>query len=419
MKKTLTVTIALFVMLALCFSAYAETDVTVNGQVRLRGEFDRRSFDSNNDHYQSMKYLRSRIGFKVNKDDNAYAFVQFQDSRVLGAAGQSATLNDNETVDLHQAYLKYKLWSEGERSFGVMGGRFEFNWGNQRLLGAVGWDNVGRSWEGGLMWYKTEQFKVMAANLIALERNWPTYNRDFNAYALGVDFNEFNLSLLALYENDADTNGYSDNLDIQALKRMTLMAYYTRVMDQIDLEFNFALQTGNMPAAFDVEYDISAMMFTGEVGYTFEGEREARVALGIDYTSGDDDFTDLDWKVFNNLYWTGHKFNGYMDYFTFGGPNGLVDLMLRGKYEFTEGWFFAGDLHLFSAAEDYISLVSGTPTATTDVGTEFDMSVNTTRVNGVDLKFGLSIFSAKDDFAGFSIDKQSGTWAYCQSMINF
>ena len=116
-----------------------------------------------------------------------------------------------------------------------------------------------------------------------------------------------------------------------------------------------------------------------------------------------------------------------MDYFLGGGPNGLMDIMLRGKVDITKGWVLGADLHLFSAAEEYIFDSNTSDTVTTmatskDIGTEIDIFVKTNRVKGVALQWGMSMFSAKDDYAIFkenTTDLQSGTWFYSQATMNF
>ena len=442
MKQIATLLMSLFLLVVLALGVNAETVLDITGQVRVRGEASRKSFDNLSTHFQHTHSMRTRVNVKGTVDDNATAFVQFQDTRTFGGVNQfddlqSSGLNDSKNVDLHQAYITYNLWTKENWSIGVLAGRFEFNWGNQRLLGAVGWHNVGRSWEGGLLWYNAEKFKITLASLKALELNSQFYNRDFDAYALALSLKEYNLDVLGLYEIDADTNDYFT--DVKALKRTTLAAFYKRKVEQIDMEFNVALQTGKMgvmipsgnPADTLEEMDISAMMFAGEVGYTFEGDKKARVAFGIDYASGDNGDDSTKHKTFNNLYWTGHKFNGYMDYFLGGGPNGLMDIMLRGQFELLPGWTVKGDIHLFSAAQDY-AYDTGDTTATgapifalsSDVGTEIDITVKTNRVKGVALQWGLSFFTAKDAYANkreglYPGETQSGVWGYCQAVVNF
>ncbi len=185
MKSIVKYALVLALMLTFAVPVIADSEVSVTGDVRVRGEMQRKSFDSTDSHFQDFTIMRSRINIKAKVDNNAYAFIQFQDSRTFGdytqfGTMQSSGLNDGKNVDMHQAYIKATIWDNDEKSIGFKAGRFEFNWGNQRLLGSVGWHNVGRSWEGGMLWFMADDYKVTFATLKALELNDNGYNRDFD-----------------------------------------------------------------------------------------------------------------------------------------------------------------------------------------------------------------------------------------------
>ncbi len=430
MKSVVKYALVLALMLTFAVPVIADSEVSVTGDVRVRGEMQRKSFDSTDSHFQDFSIMRSRINIKAKVDNNAYAFVQFQDSRTFGdytqfGTMQSSGLNDGKNVDMHQAYIKATIWDNDEKSIGFKAGRFEFNWGNQRLLGAVCWHNVGRSWEGGMLWFMADDYSFTLATLKALELNDAGYNRDFDIYTGLLSLKELNLDLLALYELDSDTTALAT--DIKSLKRLTFAGYYTRKYEQFTFDLNFAYQTGNMPDTRITpapvpnlsEMDISAYMIAFEVAYNLDNDYNGSFAFGVDLASGDDNLNDSDYKVFNNLYYTGHKFNGYMDYFVAGGPNGLMNLYAKAGFDITDGWRIGGNFHIFRSAEDYISNLDGiTPTKT--IGSEFDLTVSTTRIKGIKIKWGASLFMANDDYAGFEGDgKQSGFWLYEQTCINF
>ncbi len=423
MKKTFILGLAGILLIALLAPVIqAETKITFDGQVRVREMFDKTSFDTSAvfDHFVEM---RSRVGVKATVDDNTTAYVQIQDSRVFGATDQfgnfqSGSLNDGKNVDIHQAYISIDNLF-GKR-FGAKMGRFEFNRGNQRVFGAVGWSNVARAWEGGMYWYNHDKFKVDLVWLKSIENRDTGYDRDYDIVGLFGKCKKSNLEWFAVMELDKDTTGL--NADINKLARMDLGLYYKRLFNQFDFETNVVFQGGTMSRDAATEYDIAAMLLTLEAGYNFEGDKNARVALGIDIASGNDptETDSLKWTAYNNMYYTGHKFRGYMDYFLGSNSSGLVDFMLRGKFDPIPGWTVKGDLHLFSTAEDYADPTSTTtpPAMTKDVGTEIDITVSTTRVAGVKLDCGFSYFMAKDAFAGMT-DSDPGLWAYSMATVNF
>ncbi len=417
----------------------AGSDITVSGQVRLREQLDDKSFDTAGAANQFAD-MRTRVGVAATVDDNAHAFVQFQDSRVAGANSLSGTLNDGKNVDLHQAFIQIdNIFGEG---WGGKAGRFEFSHGNERVFGPVGWDNVGRAWEGIMFWNDRPDFRVTAFSLKALELQSSAYNRDFDIFGLYGNIRAMDnckLNLFGFYEYDADTNFYAAG--INKLNRINLGLYYQRNYQQFDFELNGVYQTGKQPfgmAGVDTtvwgnphlpdsvtidmttvssELDISAFMFTFEAGYTFQAPGSLRLAVGVDYTSGDDNPSDDKYKAYNNLYYTGHKFRGYMDYFVNWGKPGLKDFMVRGRVEPLSGWIVNCDLHFFDAHQKYPDRLD-TLRVTKRIGTEIDLTVSTTRVAGVNLTAGASVFLPDESFAGIK-NPDPGFWAWSMATLNF
>jgi len=427
MRKGTIATITVLTMATLASATTAGTEVDISGQVRARAELDQKSFDTA-DGMRQYTYLRTRVKADATISENTHAVVQFQDSRRLGDNDYSATLNDGMNVDIHQAYLKVdQLWENGP---GVKVGRFEVNLGNQRVFGGVGWHNVGRSWEGVEAFFDRPKVKFNAYWLKRLERDSQVGNADFDVYGLHATMKDQHLDLFGFLESDAllaelDQGGETYTADHQNMKRFTFGFYTKQTHEQFDFEFNGALQTGKQrywpdTDTLSAEGDLSGMMFTGEAGYSFDSPRNPRVAVGIDYASGDDDLTDNDYKAYNNLYYTGHKFRGFMDYFIGSNEAGLMDLMLRGSCHPVEGWTVKADLHLFSTAADYEYIASGTSdtTMTTDVGTEIDLTVSTGRIAGVKLAAGGGVFMPTEAWSEMN-DPETGLWGWLQLTADF
>jgi len=403
-------------------SVAADTEVKVSGELRFRNEFDARSFnpDAVMKNYQ---LLRTRLAVEALVDSNTHAFVQFQDSRTAGgytSTGelQSGLLNDGKNVDLHQAFIQIdRLGYEG---IGARLGRFEFNLGGQRVFGSVGWHNVGRSWEGVQGWYDNDDFKFSAFWLRHAENNDVEFNRDYDLIGLHTRLERANTELFGVYEIDSDT------LDVMApavqdyeknkLNRMSIGLYSLQKKNRFDLELNAVFQTGTQSDTIDIQ----AYMFAVEAGFTLPIDAKARLALGIDYATGDDDPADTEYKTYNNLYYTGHKFRGHMDYFIGSGDYGLIDMYFRSSLVPMADWLIKLDAHYFTTAQEYLVL----PTvSSSDVGIEFDFSVSTVAVAGVNLSSGVSVFSPHVNYVetmGSVGDSDDFTyWIYNQAVVTF
>ncbi len=421
-------------------SAMADTDVTITGQVRARTEISDKSFDTLVK-VQQFTYLRTRVMADARINNNTHAVAQFQDSRILGDNGYSGSLSDAKNVDLHQAYLQVDhLWNNG---VGFKAGRFEVNLGNQRVFGAVGWHNVGRSWEGFQTWLDREKVRFDAFWLKKMELNATTGNTDFDIFGAQATIKSINLDLFGFFEHDAfqDDSTLITNAPIgtfysqhKRLQRLNLGLYYKRIYQQFDFELNSVYQTGQKQIwtepvtdrLVSEELDIAAFMFAFETGYTFDRPCRPRLAMGIDYTSGDDDAADDKYEAYDNLYYTGHKFRGFMDYFPAspkpGGTGqdvGLMDVMLRLKANPTAGWTVKGDFHFFKTATDYVDPMDTTgATMTKDIGMEFDIGIVTSRVAGVKLAAGASLFLPTESYAGMA-DPDPRFWSYLQATAGF
>jgi hypothetical protein len=144
------------------------------------------------------------------------------------------------------------------------------------------------------------------------------------------------------------------------------------------------------------------------------------VSAGVDFLSGDDSpnvLTDTQYKVFDTLYATNHKFYGFMDYFlniplnTFG--RGLVDAYAR--FQIHLGSMpIRLDLHLFESAQDFALSGGGTSKR---FGTEADLTFKYKYNNTLTFLGGASVFDPGDIFKDVRGNDMS-SWAYIMAIAN-
>jgi hypothetical protein len=97
--------------------------------------------------------FRVRLNAAFQPADKIYTFIQLQDSRERGF--EPSTLADTHNVDLHQAYVQVNDLFIDKLTFKI--GRMELSYAGQRLIGAVDWHNVGRSFDGEVLRYKASE----------------------------------------------------------------------------------------------------------------------------------------------------------------------------------------------------------------------------------------------------------------------
>jgi hypothetical protein len=370
----------------------AKTKLDVTGEVRYRGHIDARDFDRSTDPL-FFSEIRTRINLNARPRNNLELFIQIQDSRIAGS--NSGGLRNDTNLGLHQSYFR---WGMGKQWY-FQAGRFIMNFGNQRLVGAVEWHNVGRTWDGARFLLDQVRWRI---DLFLVKRNETSFltsfdppklihsgDDDHNFSGLHFKLKELKVEGFVYYDRDAtpDTmNTAPDDSDFEeykrSLNRWTIGIYTARTFaERWDYIVNGAFQLGrdkrwfrnNEPDPAEKSFfaTIAAWMITFEGGYTFSGAFEPRVAFLVDYASGDDDSLDDQINSFNNLYYTGHKFRGYMDYFLGSNRNGLMDLALRYEMKVAPKWKLAVDLHHFSSAVN-IASEDGTSHA---IGEELDITV--------------------------------------------
>lgn len=394
--------------------ALAQPVLKFSGQVRTRMEYDDRSiYSSYSPLYTDM---RTRFSVTADVDSSVHAFIQFQDSRRFGALANDRPANstnaDNKNVDLHQAWLAVDNFPI--KNLRLQAGRFELSFGNERVIGAGDWHNVSRAFEGVNLVYQRPK---CATNLFAsqlIERNGGKLKEDYLLYGANVSFLGPRLDLLALYEYDDGTFFVSGP---DQMKRLSLGSYFNRQIGPADIIINGVYQTGNFDySPYPLKQDISAYLITAELGYLLDTKTKARMAVGVDYASGDEDMYDGDLNTYDNLFYTGHKFRGFMDYYLTGASTnnlGLVDQMLRAKIEPARGWVLRGDLHRFLTAEPYWS---GTEKKT-ELGWEIDLVATTTRIKGLKFEMGAASFLPAKDFYGENANP--GYWGYMSAAVDF
>jgi len=143
------------------------------------------------------------------------------------------------------------------------------------------------------------------------------------------------------------------------------------------------------------------------------------VGAQIDYTSGDDNPADDDYKTYASLYGTGHKYFGYMDYFvnlvndTYG--LGIMDLVGKVGFNPVKALKLNLHFHVFQANQDY-RLINGSTSK--NFGSEIDFVASYKYNSNITFEGGASMFMPGDIFKERR-GKDTATWLYLMAVANF
>jgi len=349
------------------------TKVTIGGQLRERLEWWAQEVGTGKGAELGATY-RARLNIKAELSDGVTAVFTPQAVGYWGESGQGLGLGEKEgKVSMHEAYM---LLSNpfGIDNVIVKLGRQEVNLGNQRLVGAVGWSQAGRSIDGILVGYAAGDyglagffygklndegkqdawFRPTVENEPDIDLYVATWQGKFKPFGIGGTY-----ELTDIYVNP--TSYAAKNLltsDMRnALINMAINAGLTpqeakEAVDSLALDMDVNTLYGRVSPAFETDMakikvnieaayqsgnfedaDFGGYMFSIGAGADFDQVAWApSVFIGYDYYSGDDNPEDGDIDAFWSVLPTAHKWLGHADtvwvntpFFKFNG-NGLVDV---------------------------------------------------------------------------------------------
>ena len=376
---------------------------TTSADIRERYQsFDNYNFNSavNNNSWE----FDSRLYIKAKGDFGNGLSVYLQPQAVMIKNHSVALGTQNFTqADLLQAYLQYDL-----ADFGLRVGRQQLVYGDQRLLGHLGWKDVARTFDGLKAMYKTES---VALDLFAVHPADITAMTPTTALPQGQSLVTWeDRTLIGAYGTytlapktgmDAYLINWSHNQKAAIGKGRNINTYGARlfgVWDGFDATAEAVFQSGTW--ANNISQKASA--YAAKAGYTFDTWK-TRVGIEYDFSPGDDKANASTHKSFIFPYHTNHAHYGEMDFFSWAN---MKDIHLSLKSSPVTGLTFMGDVHFLSldkAKGDWLNVVgagnvfAGAPGyIQTKAGNEIDLKVvyKVGVVKGLKLVGLYSVFNA-------------------------
>ncbi len=361
------------------------------GQFRLRLEHKEffaapgaMDFQSNGESDNTYLLLRETVHLGYTPVSWLTLFAEGRDS---SSTGDDRNPNpESNAFDLHQGYVSLG----NPNSFPLMAkvGRQELSYGDERLIGAFDWNNIGRVFDAAKLRYQSDAFWLDAFGgrvVLADDNNFDVPN-DYDWFS-GIYAST--RTLIPKQETQAyilarNTGPGSPTADAGAkpqpggppprdiytlgLRMKSLPGQY----GNWDYGLEAAGQLGRYKdSVTGPSLDQEAWAAHVEGGYTWKSASLApRVGLAYSFATGDSNPADGKHQTFENLFPTNHKFYGYMDFVSW---QNIHDPQLTASVKASQQLTLTGDVHGFWLAEtsDSFYTVAGTrrgPIARTTAG---------------------------------------------------
>jgi len=281
---------------------------------RWRNEFRDNADLRPTDDFDHLLGQRVRLNLTLRPHPHLTLFFQLQDVWVVDAASDKV-IHDLDT-NIHQLYFHWRPAGSERWAFRV--GRQELAYGEERLVGTFGWDNVGRSFDAALLRHRAGAWTndFFWARQVDARRNGAPRRAGHLELAGGYLTRQAKdspgrLELYGLFLRDGLRTGGELTGIPESIRILTLGL---RRVHQPKTGWRYSLEHAWQFGARGPD-DHRAAMLVATVGHAWGGRWQPRLGLEYDFATGDNNPADARSREFHNLFPTNHIFYGYADLF--------------------------------------------------------------------------------------------------------
>ena len=431
------------------------------------GSLDFRDHGADVDNEYFLEKIRFRGGYtdkwwsalvegESSRAQSDQRFAYANNPFVPGTVTKQGDGPEADSIELHQAIIAVGNHKEFPVSLKV--GRMEMSYGDERLIGAVGWNNIGRTFDAAKGRWQNEWFgvdvfvsrPVIPQNGVFDQPNDYDFFSGFYASSLKVPKNIFDVYFLARNSSpQAAAAVPSPQFPQPSARDIYTIGFRLKSkpgeFGPWDYALESAYQFGNFvdkrPGLLTPtkRLDQSAYMVVAQGGYTFS-DLWATPRLGLEYafSSGDSDPFDDKHETLDNLFPTNHKFYGYMDFVSLENIHDIrATLTLKPTTRLTlvveAHGFWLADTHdsfynVGGVARGGTAPMPGTgygvnPSYSSFVGTEIDVVAGYAVTRCAQVEVGYGHFFAADyvqqSLSNLNFGSQDANFVYGQFTLNF
>ena len=431
------------------------------------GSLDFRDHGADVDNEYFLEKIRLRAGYtdqwwsalvegesSLAQSDQRWAYAN--NPPVAGTIAKKGEGPEADSIELHQAIIGVGNLKEFPLALKV--GRMEMSYGDERLIGAFGWNNIGRTFDAAKVRWQNEWFgaDIFTSRPVIPQNGVFDVANDYDffsgLYATSTKVPKHLLDVYFLARNSSPQAAAavpSPQFPQPSARDIYTVGFRIKSkpleLGHWDYTVESAYQFGNFvdkragvntPAE---RLDQSAYMVTASGGYTFaDFWATPRLGIEYDFSSGDSDPFDNKHETFDNLFPTNHKFYCYMDFVSLQNihdlrasltlkPTTRLNLALEGH-----GFWLANTHDSFynvaGLARGGTAQTPGTgygvnPGYSNFVGTEIDVIATYTVTRFAQVEAGYGHFFTGDyihqSLANPAFGSQDANFVYAQVNINF
>jgi len=396
---------------------------TFGGEIRQRSELDHRFTDQDASFFH---LLRTRLNARVEATPDIDVFVQVQDSRLFGGGnpnlGRGTLDPEAGSIGLHQAYFQINNLFDTPLSLRV--GRQQLALGNQRLVGAVNWSNVGRSFDAARLTYQNDfvQIDAFAARLVDTPLQSPDSQNFFGLYTTWSLAAAHELEIFALLDNDTEdvptTAGGTENRLIRVTPGATLRGAVGAFRYELEAAYQGGRVASPLTTFNDRRATIDANFQSARLTYVADAARNVTLESGFTRLSGTDDSSDES-GTFLTLFATNHQFYGFMDYFpALFTARGLQNAFGRVSGNVSDAVRLSLAVHNFRTDTDVRLSDDADEEAFRSLGQEIDLTLSYQAHANATITAGVSTFFSNTAMEA-AIGDDTPFWGYVMTTIRF
>ena len=393
-------------------------------ELRWRPEFRDNADLQPADDFDYFWGQRVRASLRLRLHSHLSAYVQGQDVWLFGA--ERDKVPHSLGANLYQAYLDWR--PGGSERWDLRAGRQELAYGEERLVGAFGWDNVGRSFDAARLRYRRGAWSsdFLAGRLVEVRRNGAPHragNQDLYGVYLTRAPKEapHRTEFYSFFLRDGLRTGGEQPLEpAQAVRILTVGL---RRVHQPKAGWRYSVEHAWQFGEREPDSHRAAMLIASG-GYAWGGRWQPRLGFEYDFATGDNNPSDGNSREFNNLFPTNHAYYGYAD---LTGLRNLHDFRFTAATRPHPKVTLEADYHRFLLAarrgpwKNAGGKVLGsdpTGAAGRDVGQEVDFTVRFPVERHVSLLAGYSFF-LPGRFAKTTRGPETQHFGYIQTTVKF